>query len=377
MALIHCLAGDVQYWDFIDLGKTGQFGESKSFNTYKVPEVDRPSISEDVMDKESYDADLQRSDTGLQPSDTGLQRWNDSPLITGAKMGLHEFVDKILEVYPQSVNILDAKGQNIIQVAIPLESKKIFELVASKVTGRNPLLPSRLLYARDDKNNTILHYAADVTVDEEVADALQMQKDLQWFENVENLMPRDLQYSRNTEEKTAQERFSEKHKTMARKGKEQLTQLGQTCSSLVAAFVFASSFSIPGSDDSGGGGNIYGKAAFLVFKNAFVFGLSCAATALVLFLSLVSSSYREREFRRSLPTKFFFAVLSFILALISLLVAFSCNIFLQIYSQRRIGAKELIPFVCELTVFPALTAFVLIYRGCSFGVISVLQHVWR
>ncbi|XP_020572424.1 uncharacterized protein LOC110019182 [Phalaenopsis equestris] len=230
LALIDCLAGDVEYWSFISLGKTGQFGESRSFNIRELPELDEPFEMEEDKDKEI--------------SDAALQRWNDSPLITGARLGLYEYVNKILEVYPQSINILDVQGRNIIQVAIPLGSKKIFDLVASKLGGRNPLLPSRLLYARDDMNNTILHYAAEVTVDEDVAGPLQMLKDLQWFEKVEKLMPRDLRYSRNAEEKTAQECFSEKHKTMARKGKKQLTQLGQTCSGLVAAFVFASSFSI-------------------------------------------------------------------------------------------------------------------------------------
>ncbi|KAL0923449.1 hypothetical protein M5K25_007506 [Dendrobium thyrsiflorum] len=353
MALIDCLAGDVDYWDFIGKGMTGQLDIH-----LQTP------IDESEIEKESFDA--------------RQLRWNDSPLIIGAKMGLYEFVEKILQVYPQSVNILDVQGKNILQVAISLGSQKIFELVTSKLTGRNSEFPSRLLYARDNKKNTILHYAAEVTVDVEVAGALQMQKDLQWFEKVKALMPSELQYSRNAEEMTAQECFSENHKNMAKKGKEQLTQLGQTCASLVAAFVFASSFSIPGSaNGSGGGGNIYGKAAFNVFKNAFVFGLSCAATALVLFLSLVTSSYREHEFRRSIPTKLFFAVLSFILALISLLVAFACNIFLQIYSGRSIGAKELIPFVCELTVFPAFVLFVLLYRGSSFGIISLVQQVWR
>ncbi|PKU80699.1 hypothetical protein MA16_Dca024673 [Dendrobium catenatum] len=373
---------------------TGQVDKSTSFSAHKPivdDEYDKFVYADEVFPTIKYLNQVKRnhkktmalikihdeSDEEQESFDARLLRWNDSPLIIGAKMGLYEFVEKILEVYPQSVSILDVQGKNIIQVAISLGNQKIFELVKSKLTGRNAVFPSRLLYARDNKKNTILHYAAEVTVDVEVVGALQMQKDLQWFEKVETLIPRDLQYSRNMEEMTAQECFSENHKNMARKGKEQLTQLGQTCASLVAAFVFASSISIPGSDDSGGGGNIYSKTAFIVFKNAFVFGLSCAATALVLFLSLVTSSYREREFRRSIPTKLFFAVLSFVLALISLLVAFACNIFLQIYNGRRTGAKELIPFVCELTVFPAFVWFLLMYRGCSFGIISLFKQVWR
>ncbi|KAH0464843.1 hypothetical protein IEQ34_004946 [Dendrobium chrysotoxum] len=131
--------------------------------------------------------------------------------------GLDEFVEKILEVYLQSVNILDVQEKNIIQVAISLSNKKIFELVTSKLTGRNAMFPSRLLYARENmmwsmnlhynKKNTILHYAAKVTVNVEVAGALQMQKDLQWFEKVMKFMPMVLQYSRNVERMTTQDCF--------------------------------------------------------------------------------------------------------------------------------------------------------------------------
>ncbi|PKA61129.1 hypothetical protein AXF42_Ash006025 [Apostasia shenzhenica] len=318
-------------------------------------------------------------DRKAKEDEAGSRRWFESPLITGAKMGLHEFVEKILEVYPQSANIVDLEGKNILQVAIQLGQEKILDMVAARIAGKNPVLPSRLLYARDEKDNTILHYAAEKTVAEEEADALQMQRELQWFEKVEKLVPKDLQYRRNSEEMTAHERFSEKHKEMTKLAKGQLTDLGKTCAGLVAAFVFASSFSIPGSGAGAGSGDsgIFSKTAFKVFTHAFVFGLSSAATALVLFLSLVTSSYKERDFRRSLPTKFFFAGLSFILALVSLLVAFSCNIFIQIYSGRRIGPKDLIPFVCELTIFPVFTLLVMTYRGSTFGVLSLVRHVWR
>jgi hypothetical protein len=67
---------------------------------------------------------------------------------------------------------------------------------------------------------------------------------------VKKLLPKDLEYSRNQNEKTAQELFTERHKEMVKSGKEQLMEVGKTCSSLVAAVVFASSFSIPGDKDS-------------------------------------------------------------------------------------------------------------------------------
>ncbi|KAG0474849.1 hypothetical protein HPP92_014535 [Vanilla planifolia] len=279
MELIECLAGDPTYWEFIGRGKTGELGQRPSFLD-EVPDVDdQPRFDSDKLpteipdtedndDKHQYrnqtngymQHDRNTTKSGNKAADVGLQRWNDSPLITGAKLGLYEFVEKILEVYPQSVNLLDAEGKNILQVAIQLGQEKILDTLAWRIAGKNPVLPSRLLYARDEENNTILHYAAEETVKEDEATALQMQHEMQWFEKVQKLVPKDLQYSRNAQEMTAQERFTDKHEKMAKSGKGQLIELGKTCAGLVAAFVFASSFSIPGS--SGGETGIFHKVAF-------------------------------------------------------------------------------------------------------------------
>lgn len=197
------------------------------------------------------------------------------------------------------------------------------------------------------------------------------------MQKVKRLVPKDLEYSRNKKEKTALELFIENHRTMVQKGKEQLMEMGKTYSSLVAVVVFASSFSIPGEKDVNNNPVFLHKAAFKVFSHAYVIGLSCAATALVLFLSLLTSSYTVQDFHRSLPTKYLFANTSFLLTLVALLVAFSCNIYLNIYGGRKVETENIAPFVCELTVFPAVCTFVLLYQGSTFRFGSFLRHVWR
>ena len=154
-------------------------------------------------------------------------------------------------------------------------------------------------------------------------------------------------------------------------------ETGRMCSGLVAAVVFASSFSVPGDKDPATGNPVYfGRAAFTVFSHTYVFGLSCAATSLVLFLSLAMSPYKEQQFRRIIPIKYFFARSSFGLAMLSFLVAFTCNIYLQLYGWQKTKSKDLIPFVLELTVFPVICFLVLFFRGADFG-ISFLVRLWR
>ena len=53
------------------------------------------------------------------------------------------------------------------------------------------------------------------------------------MQRVKKLVPKDLVYSRNESEKTAQELFTENHKDMAKDAKSQLVEMGKTCSSLV------------------------------------------------------------------------------------------------------------------------------------------------
>ncbi|RWV80710.1 hypothetical protein GW17_00057969 [Ensete ventricosum] len=125
----------------------------------------------------------------------------------------------------------------------------------------------------------------------------------------------------------------------------------------------------PGEKDPATGNSLYfGRAAFKVFSHAYVIGLSCAATSLVLFLSLAMSPYKEQQFRRIIPTKYFFARSSFGLAILSFLV--------QLYGWQKTKSKHLIPFVLELTVFPVICFLVLFLRGFEFD-LSFLSRSWR
>ncbi|XP_072956601.1 uncharacterized protein [Typha angustifolia] len=292
-------------------------------------------------------------------------------------MGFDEFVEKILDQFPESTSNLDTEEMNVLQVAIKNGHKNITKLILSKFSRNNPTIPSGLLsYVHPATGNTILHFAAEKTEEDE-GFALQMQYELQWLERVKEMVPNDLLHCRNKSEKTAEELFTENHKNMVKSGKGQLTDLGKTCSGLVAAVVFASSFSIPGDKDANQDPIFLHRTAFKVFSHAYVIGLSSAAASLVLFLSFLGSSYKEHDFRRSLPTKYVLANVSFLITLVALLVAFSCNIYLQIYGGKRVEKHDIIPFVCELTFFPTVCLLVVLYRSPITGIKSFLQNFWR
>ncbi|KAG1354290.1 putative Ankyrin repeat-containing protein [Cocos nucifera] len=232
MKLIAYLAGDPLYWDFIDKGRIPPPDDGES-GIFGVP-TDESEISRIIPDQILTYLD--------HIDDSKKTRWDESPSILGA--------------------YLDAEGRNVLQVAIQHGHEKIVEIIESMASGNNPILPSWLLSGFEEKTkNTILHFAAVETVKEN-SPAIQMQYELQWFERVKGLVPKELEYSRNEEERTALELFTEKHKNMVQNGKEQLMEIGKTCSSLVAAVVFASSFSIPGEKDAIGNPIFLHKTAF-------------------------------------------------------------------------------------------------------------------
>ncbi|XP_072958025.1 uncharacterized protein [Typha angustifolia] len=293
-------------------------------------------------------------------------------------MGLDEFVKQILTNFPQSAHNLDTEGMNALQVAIKYGHEKIVNDILSMISESNPILPSGLLSSiHPATGNTILHFAAEQTK-KAGGFAWELKYEFQWFEKVRNMVPEDLLYSRNKKEQTAEELFAENHKDTVKRGKEQLVKMGKTCSALVVAVVFASTFSIPGDKDANQNPIFLQRTAFKVFSHAYVIGLSCAATSFMLFLSFLdSSNYREQDFRHFIPAKYLLANMSFRIALLALFVAFSCNIYLQIYGGKPVETKYILPFVCDLVIFPAVCLLVLLYQRPSLGMMPFFRHAWR
>jgi hypothetical protein len=67
--------------------------------------------------------------------------------------------------------------------------------------------------------------------------------------------------------------------------------------------------------------------------------------------------------------------MSFFFALVALLLSFSCNIYLTIYGGRKAETGDIVPMVCELTIFPAVCFVLLFYRSSSSGIGTYLRRV--
>ncbi|XP_064995762.1 uncharacterized protein LOC135631794 isoform X2 [Musa acuminata AAA Group] len=295
-------------------------------------------------------------ETPVSPESEPVSRKSETtPLIKAAEIGLHEFVGKILQVCPQSATYLDAKGRNVLQVAVKYRRKEIVKIIRNMRT----ILPSWLFSRIDSETgNTILHLASDGSPDvakeeQDEPDAMQLFYDLLWFEMVESIIPKELVHSRNTKGKTARELFTSSHKQTRNSCKQQLVGLAKSCIGALAAVVFVMSSSFFRTDDP----KTRDSPLFKDLSQAYVIGLSSGALSVLLLLSLVHASYNEQEFRRSIPIKFILASFTYSTAMMYLLLAFLINTFLQIYGEGE-KEKQLNKFMLEVIASALLSFFV-------------------
>ncbi|XP_042374462.1 uncharacterized protein LOC121968002 [Zingiber officinale] len=284
--------------------------------------------------------------------------WEESPLITGVKFGLDEFVIKILQWSPRSATYVGYDGMNVLQAAVKYHRRHV--VLAIKEDKR---LPTWLFTdLESDTKNSLLHIAASGNTfkKEIMVDPLRLHDELEWFEMLEKIVPKELLNYRNRGQKTAQEVFDEKHKEMLKDCRTELVDIGRTCAPLVAAAVFTSSFYIPGENNRENN-----RLAFKIFSRVYVVGFSCATTALVLYLLLMVMPYKQRDFRRVVPLNYLMASILLTMSLSTFSIAFACNMYMQIYGNNKKTYADLATLMLELLVVPFIYCFAHLFCGGS------------
>ncbi|XP_059281683.1 uncharacterized protein LOC132035424 [Lycium ferocissimum] len=131
----------------------------------------------------------------------------------------------------------------------------------------------KLMASIDSSNNTMLHLAGKLSPENKLhrtfGVALQMQRELQWFEEVKKQVPPSYYERLNNKGKKAHEVFTEEHTELKREGKCWMKDTADACTivaALVATIAFASAVTVPGGNDEDNGLSIFLKSkAFIVF----------------------------------------------------------------------------------------------------------------
>ncbi|KAK3023649.1 hypothetical protein RJ639_043175 [Escallonia herrerae] len=229
-----------------------------------------------------------------------------TPLQIAISVGIREIVEEILESFPSAIYLRNAMQQTLIHLAIlnRLETQQKLNLRASAAGA-----------------------------------ALQMQRELQWFKEVEKFTPpRDKELG-NCEAMTPAMIFTEAHKELVKDGEQWMKDTANSCTivaALIVTVVFASAITVPGGNNDDTGLPIFThKPAFVVFAISDALALFSSTSSLLMFLSILTSRYGEEDFLYVLPKRLIIGLLTLFLSIISMMIAFSATIYMLFEYKGR------------------------------------------
>nr|KYP58037.1 Serine/threonine-protein phosphatase 6 regulatory ankyrin repeat subunit C [Cajanus cajan] len=285
------------------------------------------------------------------------RRMSVSPILIAAKMGVNEMVEKILDTFPVAIHDVDSANKNVVLLAIENRQPRVYKMLTKR-----KLVKETAFRHIDNQGNSALHLAAMYREHRPwrvPGAAMQMQWEYKWYKLVKNSMPPNFYARYNNKGQTAKQVFINSHGHLVKEGRKWLSTTSESCSlvaALVATVAFTTSTAIPGgANDVTGAPVLSGQPAFKVFAVASLVALCSSVTALVLFLSILTSRYQEKDFAMDLPRKLLLGMTSLWTSIASILVSFCAGH----YFVLEDGVKSSVYLIYGVTCLP-VSFFVLV-----------------
>lgn len=271
------------------------------------------------------------------------------------KEGFKEFVSEVLNANPYLIWARDNKGATVFHQAVLYREAEIFKLL-----HEHPVKNS-VMNLKDNSNNNVLHMAGKSTPSPRFkcirGAVLQMQKELQWFKELEDIVHPNMKEERNNDGLTPQELFTKEHEGMKNKGEEWMKNTATSCSvvaALIVTIMFAAAFTVPGGNDQNTGlPTFLNKKLFMLFIVSDALSLFSSSTSVLMFLGILTSRYAEEDFHVYLPLKMIIGLYVLFFSIATMMIAFSSALFLMLHGQSWIFR----PVICFASVPVTLFAF--------------------
>ncbi|PIN25472.1 hypothetical protein CDL12_01787 [Handroanthus impetiginosus] len=278
------------------------------------------------------------------------------PILLAASLGNGEIVEEILESFPPAILSGNRMGQNIFLLAVANRRENVFNLLYQM--SEHKKLATQL---RDVERNNILHLAGRLAPPAQLnlvsGAALQMQRELHWYKEVEKHVLPDFKHTENSKRRTPAVEFSVEHRDLVKEGEKWMKDTANSCTvaaALIATIAFAASITVPGGNNGDNGFPIFsGNTAFNIFAVFDALSLFSSTASMLMFLSILTARYAEGDFLYSLPKRLIIGLVTLFLSITSMMVAFSATLYL-VFGRKR--AWTLIP-VAALACLP-VTLFV-------------------
>ncbi|PWA76621.1 Ankyrin repeat-containing protein [Artemisia annua] len=314
-------------------------------------------------------------------------------ILEAARLDVFEVVHWIISQDSTAISCKNGSGHNVIQLAILNRSKKVYNVI-------RPLVERTESYksSQDSTKNNLLHLAgrlAPLTVLSHTRGAaLQLQRELQWFEEVKKLISPTEHLTENSYKETPEMVFTREHAHLVKEGEQWMKTTAESCSitaALIVTIVFAAAITVPGGSNQETGIPLFEKkTAFMIFAVCDAISLFTAATSLLVFLSILTTRFAEKDFLVSLPRRLIIGLCSLFISTAAMMVAFSAVLFLVFCDQTPwmlapIGGLACLPILSIVTLqLPLVVDLFLSTYFPLFGqqIKSIihgiaLHHLWR
>ncbi|XP_042959787.1 uncharacterized protein LOC122294862 isoform X3 [Carya illinoinensis] len=276
-------------------------------------------------------------------------------IFSAISRGNFVFVSEMLEANTELYFIRNSSGMTIFHYAVLHRQHQIFNLIYG-LKQKNDLLRYR-----DNDGNTILHTAGKLTevtpIDHITGSVLQMQREIQWFKEVERICPPMSKELLNRDGLSARDLFTKTHRNLREKGEKWMkatTTSGSVVGTLIITIMFAAAFTIPGGNHQETGLPILAHdKLFKIFIIVDSVSFFSSSTAVLMFLGIFTSRYADEDFLISLPRKMIIGFFTLFLSIITMMIAFSTALLLTLRGESWIFVP-IISLACVPILFVSM-----------------------
>ncbi|PIN17148.1 26S proteasome regulatory complex, subunit PSMD10 [Handroanthus impetiginosus] len=227
-------------------------------------------------------------------------------LLAAAKAGNAKLVIMIARSDLDLLLKFDEDGQSVFHIAVLYRQERVFSLIHS--IGMMKIFITEQI---DAKGNNILHLVGESPPARREFVAYeaftQARRQLLWSEEVERIVPRDYLKMKNSDGYTPRESFFKNHQRLLEEGRTWMKETANyfmLVAALMATVVFAAVFTAPGGYSGETGIPILHKTElFLEFQFNVTVAFFHSILAILMFLSVLTAQFDERDFLISLQRK--------------------------------------------------------------------------
>ncbi|KAJ4953312.1 hypothetical protein NE237_030144 [Protea cynaroides] len=273
-----------------------------------------------------------------------------------AKNGIIELVVECLKCFPDLIDVVTG-GKSIFHIAVEYRREKVFNLIYE--LGKY----DKIFLHVDSDGNSALHLAGKLAPYDRLNSvsgaALQMQRELQWFKELQNMLQPMCWESTNKDGKKSRTLFTEEHKELVADGGRWMKDTSSSCTvvaTLIVTVMFAAAFTVPGGNNNDGMPVFLGTTFFTIFLISDTIALFSSSTSVLMFLSILTARYAEEDFLYSLPKKLIIGLATLFISIAAMMVCFTATLFIVL--QRKRSLLLIVPIV--LMAFLPIYSFVVL-----------------